>query len=63
MLPVIIMASKSPIQYSIVDVSLHCEFGRLYIWRSGWVGTVTMTTTMMKDHDDDKKGNGTIEYK
>ena len=39
-------ASKSPVQSSIAKVNARCDFGRLYVWRSGWVGTV--------DHDDDK---------
>ena len=39
-LPVIMITSKSPVQSSIPKISIQCQFGRLYIWRNGWGGTV-----------------------
>ena len=37
-LAVVMGASKSPVQSVIAKVSVHGEFGRLYIWSNGWEG-------------------------
>ena len=40
-------ASQSPVQSPLVKVSVRCEIGRLYMWRSCWEGMV--------DHDEDNE--------